>query len=120
MRRGWLLYLILIFSLSSLPGNPELHRLPVWWDKPAHLLLYAGLGWLHARASDRRAGKMRALLQSVLLSAVVGLGDELYQGLVPNRSQELMDWLADLSGGSAGAAAALAMRRKRPQEKLAT
>jgi VanZ family protein len=43
------------------------------------------------------------LLAGVLLAGAVGMVDEFYQGYVPNRSRELADWIADVSGGLTGA-----------------
>jgi VanZ family protein len=108
VRRLWLLYLILIFGLSSIPSDPRPKGAPIFSDKVAHFVLYAGLGWAFARLESRGgASRGRLLLAAVLLAATVGLADEFYQGFVPNRTRELADWAADLSGGTAGAVLAL-------------
>jgi VanZ family protein len=104
MRRPWLLYLVLIFGLSSIPADPRPKGAPIFVDKVAHFVLYSGLGYVFVRGdAKRRRGGWQVLLAAALLAAVVGLCDEAYQGFVPNRSRELADWLADLSGGACGA-----------------
>ncbi len=104
----WLLYLILIFGLSSIPSDPRPKSAPIFSDKVAHFVLYAGLGWLFARLESRGgASRGRLLLAAVLIAATVGLADEFYQGFVPNRTREFAAWVADLSGGTAGAVLAV-------------
>jgi len=112
VKRPWLLYLVLIFGLASIPGHSGLKRAPRYLDKVAHLLLYAGFGMVYVQSADPKERSRRGLLlMAVGLSAAVGLTDELYQGLVPNRSQETADWLTDLAGGFCGASLALGHRR---------
>jgi VanZ family protein len=104
MRRPWLLYLLLIFGLSSIPTDPRPKGAPIFIDKVAHFVLYSGLGYVFARGEGERLGKhWRTLAAAVLVAAAVGMTDEFYQGFIPNRSRELADWLADLSGGACGA-----------------
>ncbi len=108
MRRLWLLYLILIFGLSSIPSDPRPKSAPIFSDKVAHFVLYAGLGWIFVRLESKGgASRLQLVLAATLLAATVGLADEFYQGFVPNRTQELADWVADLSGGTAGAILAM-------------
>lgn len=114
MKRLWLLYLVLIFGLSSIPGNPKPEHRPIMRDKHAHFLLYAGLGFVYARfGGDPRASGRRILAQVLLIAAVTGLCDELYQVLVPERTLEAGDWIADLAGGFCGAIPGLRMRLTR-------
>jgi len=103
MRRLWLLYLVLIFGLSSIPADPRPQGAPLFIDKVAHFVLYCGFGYLFARSEDGRRGRgLWPLLGAALLAATVGLADEFYQGFVPHRSREIADWLADLAGGACG------------------
>ena len=112
MRRLWLLYLVLIFGLSSVPGSSVPGRWPPHADKLVHFLLYAGLGFSYvANSGVARRGARRALLTALMVGAVVGLADEIYQALVPGRSPSPVDWLADLAGAGAGAVIALATGR---------
>lgn len=118
MRRPWLLYLVLIFGLSSIPADPRPRHAPMFLDKVAHFVLYSGLGFVFAGSADgRRWSGLRLLLATVLLAGLVGLADELYQGFVPNRSRELADWLADLGGGLCGGLLALGPRPDDPIER---
>ncbi|MCB1161097.1 MAG: VanZ family protein [Candidatus Krumholzibacteriia bacterium] len=110
MRRPWLLYLLLIFGLSSIPTDPRPKGAPLLIDKVAHFVLYSGLGYVFARGEGERLGRhWRTLLGALLLASAVGMVDEFYQGFVPNRSRELADWLADVSGGLTGAVLGLSV-----------
>jgi VanZ family protein len=113
MRQLWLLYLVLIFGLSTVPGDPRPRPDALRLDKPAHFLIYGGLAYVFAfprRRANEGAGSV--LLRTLLVCAVVGCGEELYQGLVPRRTPEWGDILADLSGGLCGALLALRPSRK--------
>jgi len=108
VKRLWLLYLVLIFGLSSIPSDPRPKSAPIFSDKIAHFVLYAGLTWWFVKAESK--GKRRVahiFLAALLLAGLTGLADEFYQGFVPNRTRELGDWIADLLGGFAGAMMAL-------------
>ncbi len=103
VKRLWLYYLILILALSSIPGNPSRGGLaPYGVDKVFHFLLYFGFGIVFARAyaAGRSGGSFLLLL--ILASGLIGLADEVYQGFIPGRSQEGLDWLADFCGGICG------------------
>ncbi len=119
MRRMWLLYLILIVGVASIPSDPRPRGAPIFSDKVAHFVLYAGLGWVFAWLESRGgASRVRLLLAAMLIAATVGLADEFYQGFVPNRTREFADWVADLSGGTAGAILALGLlSRSRDSER---
>lgn len=117
MRRPWLLYLVLVFGLSSIPADPRPKHAPMFLDKVAHFVLYSGLGFVFAGSRDgRRWSGLRLVLVSMLVAGLVGLADEFYQGFVPHRSRELADWLADLSGGVCGGLLALGPR---PEDEAA-
>ncbi len=98
MRAGYLvaaaLYMAAIFALSSLPGSAA--GIPHPWDKLAHFLEYAGLGYLLGRGSGRPG-------LSLLFAALYGASDEFHQGFVPGREASALDWAADLVGAAAGA-----------------
>jgi VanZ family protein len=99
----------LIFTVSSFEvAVPGVHRLP-FRDKAIHFAEYAVLGWLclhAARASWPRAPAWRTFAFAVFVSTLWGLSDEIHQALVPGRSSELADVLADFIGSVAGAGAA--------------
>jgi VanZ family protein len=95
---------VLIFILSSISNVPTLpgHMS----DKTAHTLLYAGLGFLVARALAKGLGRPVPgwiVLVVAAFSGLYGLSDETHQLFVPHRSFELMDMVADVAGGTLGA-----------------
>jgi VanZ family protein len=101
--RDWLpvlAYLALIFGLSSIANLAPPKALRIT-DKTAHLLEYAGLGWLLARACwDSRVLPWRAAcaLVAVIAGFTIGLADELYQIHVPGRVSDAIDFTADSLG----------------------
>jgi VanZ family protein len=99
----------LIFVVSSFEVSvPGVQRLP-FRDKALHFVEYAVLGWLSARASMASwpaARPWRTLLFAVFVSTLWGLSDEIHQAMVPGRSSELADLVADFLGSTAGAVAA--------------
>jgi len=109
-----------IFALSSIPG-PTLHKVGFSvWDKGAHFIEYSILGFLAVR--KERLGALRggfaAALRALSLILLIGIVDELYQLLIPGRSTEAADLLADLLGGSTGSAIALLYLRRRSKRSL--
>jgi VanZ family protein len=81
----------LIFALSSLPNVAEPRRPVIPLDKLAHFGEYAVLAFVCA-GSLRRQARGR---------------------FVPGRDPALSDWLADLTGSTAGALASAALLRAR-------
>ena len=114
--RYWLpllIYVGLIFLMSSLSSRPHsiLDFVP---DKLLHFAEYALLAALTARAiySLPKPGTWWVvLLITFLVVAILGTLDELYQGTVPRRSPELLDWVADVSGGLLGGICYLLFKR---------
>jgi len=83
-------------------------------DKAAHFFMYGILGVLLARGWVRAGGTPPAwLLIAVALSC--GLGDELNQSRTVTRSPEVLDWVADALGITAGFT--LVARRHRQSEE---
>ncbi|MGB5284550.1 MAG: VanZ family protein, partial [Polyangiales bacterium] len=91
----------LIFVISSFEVRvPGVEHLP-WRDKGIHFVEYGVLGWLCAAASTRSwpsAPAWRTAAFAVFVSVLWGLSDEVHQALVPGRSSELADLVADLFG----------------------
>ncbi|MBS1681144.1 MAG: VanZ family protein [Bacteroidetes bacterium] len=98
-------YFVLILVGSSVPGNeiPEIFNLTP--DKLLHCLEYSGLGlllsfWLsdefHLRPSKQTA------LGVLVLGALAGMTDELFQNLIPNRTPDFYDWCLDFVGINLG------------------
>ena len=119
MKRLWIAYLFIILGLSSIPGGAgDKLPLPYHMDKVVHFVLYSGFGLLFARGNFEGRTLGRFLLIAALTAGLIGLADEVYQGFIPGRSQELGDWVADLSGGSCGALlGALRMGGLRPERE---
>jgi VanZ family protein len=103
LKRLWLIYLILIFGLSSVPGSAKGDLdTPFLMDKVAHFFVYFGFGVVFARGNAAGRSALAFLLMVAATSALVGLADEFYQGFIPGRNQEVADWFADLGGGFCG------------------
>jgi len=108
--RAWrfaLLYMALIFLISSFQVHvPGIERIPLR-DKGIHFVEYGLLGWLCAAASSRTwpsVSPWRIAAFAVFVSTLWGLSDEIHQAFVPGRCSELADVVADLLGSIAGAA----------------
>jgi VanZ family protein len=100
--RYWLpvlLYIGLIFSMSSIHGSAIPTPFPNV-DKLEHLLEYSLFGLLAGRAIRFTLGgtrRLRAAWGTLLLGATVAALDELYQKRVPGRSSDPLDWLTDVT-----------------------
>ena len=100
-----ILYLIIIFFISSLPGKeiPDV-ELP-YFDKILHLLEYAVLGFLLIRGvknSELKFSNTSLIIFAAIFSVLYGLSDEFHQSFVPNRDASLLDVLFDCIGGAVG------------------
>jgi VanZ family protein len=102
--------MVFIFTASSVPGTALPAHL---WDKLAHLIVYAVLGvfFMLPLAGGRLSGAtLRAAAIAVALSLLYGVSDELHQALVPNRTPDVMDVVADTVGATAGVVLVLVFR----------
>jgi len=101
-------YCAFIFWLSSGPVEvPDTVQFD-GVDKLAHMALYAVLGGLVYHGMQRSGRLWPPRIQfwlPVLFVALYGASDECHQYFVPTRSCDFFDWLADLAGGLAAAAA---------------
>ena len=125
-RRFWgaaaLLWCALIFFLSSQsnPPVPGLFDKIPFSDKIAHAALYAVLATLARFAlRDEKEGApwLRAWLIAVAFAALYGASDEFHQRFVVNRTPDIIDWLADVSGASMAAVAFRVSRARRAARK---
>jgi VanZ family protein len=75
------------------------------FDKVLHLVEYAGLGFLAARALALLTGlsTLRAVLWGAGLAAAFGVTDEIHQSFVPGRFPSVSDAVADAFGSLLGA-----------------
>jgi VanZ family protein len=96
----------IVALLALMPAPPP--QADLGWDKLNHAAAFAAMGWC-AVFGWRDA---RAVLPAVLLALLAfGGAIELLQLLVPTRSAEWADWLADGVGIAAGTLLALASLR---------
>ena len=100
----------LIFALTSVPGNavPDVGVHSA--DKLAHIVLYAILGALATRAMWGDARPLVVVVIAAAGASLFGALDEVHQSIVPGRSADMMDWVADSIGGLTGAVAVAATR----------
>jgi VanZ family protein len=103
------LWAVLIEVLTSWPSPPTFGA-PAGADKGVHVVLYAVLAFLVARAVRPGRPSTPVMLSVVLALAAWGAADEWHQRFSTDRSPSLADWLADVAGVVAGVGA----RRLRP------
>jgi VanZ family protein len=100
-----LAYMALIFFLSS-QSDPLPTVTAHVWDKLLHTVEYAALAVLLARAFlGEGLESVMTFVAAVLLTAAYGATDEYHQSWVPFRNADVRDWIVDLIGACAGAAA---------------
>ncbi|MFN8177430.1 MAG: VanZ family protein [bacterium] len=72
-------------------------------DKLAHFGEYFIFGWLVARSLEGLGWSgAKHFGWTIFFGALLGALDETYQGFVPGREQDVLDWLADVTGATAG------------------
>jgi len=101
-------WVALTLTLTSIP-NPSFDVTIPFSDKVAHFGFYGVAGFLCAlwRRESGWSGR-RAFAFACLFVVLLGAADEVHQQWIPGRSMELLDWVADVSGGTAGALFAMA------------
>jgi VanZ family protein len=112
-RNSWIVLSVwaaVIFAVSSIPSKSMPHVAFLRHDKILHAVLYMPLGALLLTAIRAKLSARPLALIGLagLLAGLYGVTDELHQLLVPGRACELFDMLADLVGGTVGAAIASA------------
>ena len=100
-----IMWAVFIFVLSSLPGSLISVSTPLPLDKAFHAVIFFIFCFLLNRAllSQSRAPVLSRyrLFVSFLIVVAYGISDELHQTIVPGRSPDLSDALADAVGGLA-------------------
>ncbi|MEO0454336.1 MAG: VanZ family protein [Verrucomicrobiota bacterium] len=91
---------MMILLLSSIPGGLTNAPSSVGLDFPQidkliHFLLYLPLGWTLSLV------RMQTVLFCLCILLLPAL-DEIYQSTVPNRSPDVLDWMADVAGLTCG------------------
>ena len=93
-----------IFYMSSVSEPP----IPSGTDKPLHGLAYLGLAILVLRAvAGGLPGRIDVWAATIAMLITIGYAvtDEVHQMIVPGRSAEMYDLLADAAGATAGTVA---------------
>ena len=99
MLAGWV---ALTFTLTSIP-NPEFSPFFPGSDIIAHFVFYGVMGFLFVLwRRETGTGAAAAVLWAAIFVALFGAVDEFHQQWIPGRSMELLDWVADFTGGTAG------------------
>jgi VanZ family protein len=102
-----LAYTVFIFYAGSVDVPPPPFQPPLLEpDKILHALAFGLLAWLSYRALRFELpslGVRKQALYGALISCLVGGVLELYQSALPNRSADLIDFVADAVGAFAGA-----------------
>ncbi|MBU0679053.1 MAG: VanZ family protein [Verrucomicrobia bacterium] len=101
--RYWLpvfLWAAVIFGLSSWSGESTPDISFPMADKLTHFFLFGMLACLLGRVLSRTWPRRLFLTVLVTIAAVslYGLTDEFHQCFTPERSAEMMDWVADTAG----------------------
>jgi VanZ family protein len=105
--RAWLpvaAWMLVIFMVSARPDEHGGLRIGVVIPKLAHVVEYAILGLLLARATGNELEPVRGR-RTLLVLLIIGLyaaSDELHQAFVPSREARVTDVLIDIVGGVLG------------------
>jgi VanZ family protein len=95
----------LIFWMSSDATPPAIAPFEIP-DKVSHVVLYAPLGLLVARAlaGGWQVQTLSTVFAAGAIATLYGVTDEVHQHFVPPREVEALDVVADAVGATAGAA----------------
>lgn len=100
-----LLYMGVIWALSSMATLPvSVSRFPLG-DKGVHFVEYTLLGFLLAHATFRTwptHHPLRTASLAIFVTCLWGFVDEVHQAMVPGRASEALDLVADFSGATVG------------------
>lgn len=98
-----LLWAAIIFLLSSIPANRLPNMKILSFDKLAHIGVFFILGILVYRGlrrpSDSEKFSQGRMIVAFAIVLLYGILDEMHQGLVPGRSVDVLDAVADATGG---------------------
>lgn len=98
------------------PGSPDIDQYYFpGIDKLAHFTLF--LGWSGLMTLRGLYGSMNTrwiLLVVFCVSLILGAGTELLQGMIPNRSKDLIDFFADVLGAVCGLLLAFVVKKVLP------
>jgi len=109
-----LVWMAVLFGLSSIPSEVVQTSSAIPFDKVAHFCVYGVLGALLAGAIARGLLDWRTVLVlAVIIGAAYGASDEFHQRFVAGRDPAVDDWIADCVGTLAGAVATLLLLHPR-------
>jgi VanZ family protein len=114
-----LLYMLLIWGLSSFPIQVDFSRVPLR-DKGVHFVEYGTLSVLLTHALRTTAPQRNAVAiwaSAALITVVWGAIDEIHQAYVPGRFSDVGDLIADACGAVTGALLYLLIRRHRDRTR---
>ena len=100
---GWMSFIAVMSHQSVVTGPPTVTGMPLA-DKLDHLAEFAVLGALlrNAVSLHHPLSGVTPAMFVLTFGACYGALDELHQSLVPGRSMQLSDWLADAVGVALG------------------
>lgn len=114
-----LLWIFVIYVLSSIPKLPILLGVPKGADKIGHAILFFVLCWLSWRAFLHQSYlplmSRYALLGAFIFTIVYGVLDEFHQRFVPGRTSDVYDVMADAGGALLFAVIAWMVQRAPPE-----
>lgn len=97
-----IIWILLIFWLSSIKTLPHVTTPIISADKLAHISIYFVLCWFFHRAflfqQSLPLFKKWSLLSAFILTCLYGYFDEVHQLFVPGRTYDYFDMLADAIG----------------------
>ncbi len=111
------LYMAVIWALSSMSLHIALNAEFPYTDKIVHFFEYSGLALLLTHAVLRSwpdQPTLKSFFIAVLVTAAWGLLDELHQAFVPGRTADVFDLCADVLGALAGAGVRVGLRTAQP------
>jgi hypothetical protein len=94
-----------IFYVSSRPGS----TLPGGYSVQGHLFEYFILGALLVWALAEERPSRSTIALAIVLASLYGVSDEIHQQFVVLRTPDVLDWVVDTVGATAGALAAAAL-----------
>lgn len=95
-----LAWIVFIFVLTSIPSKQIVSVSLIGLDKIVHLIIYAPLGYLLARAIY--FGRFFSLMVVFVLCLAISACDEIHQIWIAGRDSSIGDFIADVIGSVAG------------------
>jgi VanZ family protein len=96
-----ILYVVAVFYGGSIAQDPTADMQLLPFDKIVHFFGFAGMQLTMVRAVRYELPRLRYAQQLVfacLISSGLGAALEVYQSMLPDRTPDVVDWLADTAG----------------------